>query len=310
MFNTTTKNEYNITYKKLKCIQHTGGKKQVYLKKIESYFNKATTSTYLKLYTNQNTIKEIINELSNRYTNNSIITFDNNKYSIDVYSYNNHYYVIDCFHMNTITLQNYKKLIYEIHALIVNDRIKRKQYTIENVNNKTTEKLYIIVDNINKLEDNKVKVIQHVFNNRIFSTNTMFNYIEMHYYLKNNDNAYLKAQGEMFMEFNTSLDEKDKDDAYISHLMEIASNDLYKFIQTEFCNEKYSIDIILKINNYIIDAITQSACMTFDEKIQLMDDMIGIFDEFNRYYNVETMKHLTYENFIVDAIGVFNKISN
>lgn len=309
MFNTTTKNEYNITYKKIKYIKHTGGKKTSYLKKIETYFNKVA-SAYLKLYTNQNTIKEIIIELSNRYTNNSIITFNNNKYSIDVYSYNNHYYVIDCFHMNTITLQNYKKLIYEIHALIVNDQIKRKQYTTENANNNTDDRLCIIVDNINKLEENKVKVIQHVFNNKIFSTKTMFNYIEMHYYLKNNDNAYLKTQGEMFIEFNTPLNKKEEDDAFILHLMEIAPNELYKLIQNEFCNEKYSLELILKIYKYVIHAITQSACTTVDDKIQLMHDTTAIFGEFNRYYNVDTMKHLIYENFIVDAIRVFNKISN
>lgn len=300
MFNTTTKNEYNITYKKIKCIQNTLSKGGPYLKKIETYFKKDTSSN-LKIYTNKNTIKEIMYELSNRYINNNIITFDNNKYSIDIYSYNN-YYIIDCFHMNTITMQNYKKLIYEIHSLIVNDKIKRQQYT-----NADTEKLYIVVDNINKLEFNKVKVIQHVFNNKIFSNKPMFNYIEMHYYIKNNDNDYLQSQCDMFMEFNT-IDDK-TDDASISNIIKMSKNDLYDFIQNEFCNEKYSIDLILKIYKHVINSIVKSL-LSADDKIQLMNEMTTILDEFNCYHSIDTMKHLTYENFIIDTIRISNSISN
>jgi hypothetical protein len=308
MFNNTIKNEYTITYKNL---NHTTIKqpdnKQLYIDKINKCLKKQHNHL-LKIYTNKHTIKTILEELSHIYKNNHIITFSNNKYSINIYSYDNCYYIIDCFHMNTITLQNYKKLIYEIYTLIINERQAKRYLNVE------SDSLNVLIDNINKLDNNKVKVIQHIFCNKIFNLKKDFNYIELHYYIKKTENTYFKKHNEMFLNYNEVYKEdvpSDNVDECINHMIVLYTtniDELYKYIQTEFCNKKYSIDLILQMYKFIINKIVSAATDT-SRQIELLDNINAIFEEFN-YYKVDSMKHLIYENFIIKTIKLYNEISN
>lgn len=319
MFNNTIKSEYNITHKKLNNTRDTIKNNSMrFINKITNIF-KSHSNIPLKIYTNKNTINTIHTELNNKYKNNYVITFDNNKYSINIYlyeSYENCYYIIDCFHMNTITLQNYKKLIYEIYDLIINQKTKNKYLNIEN------PELYIIVDNINKLEENKVKVIQQIFCNKIFnSSKNNFNYSEIHYYIKSHENVFFNKYAELFLDFyeqqNILANEDEiistyKYDEFINYIMSLhntKTNELYKFIQNEFCNKKYSIDLILQLYKGIINKIVSSKPITLEKQLKLMETMNIIFEEFNNY-KIETMKHLIYENFIIKSLKVYTEISS
>lgn len=313
MFNNTTKNEFKISKRKIDKVKGNSYVKDVfpYIKKhifnnITKEITKSSINTLFELWINKATNEYIYSYLTNKSINATQIIFNNDKYSINIYSYDGIYFIIDCFHMNTITMQIYKKLINEIYELLINEKQKNNNYL-----NKEVDCYFVFFDNIDKLELNKKKVIHSLFCKQLFNNNKIHS-IELHYFLNYPDDSfyYSNENRKVFYVDSIHNDKKYNYDELFS--LSEKSNfeakvNIQQKIQKLFCLEKYSVDYINGLYNYMISIINNTN-VKYNNKIQLLKQLDNYFTEFHMYNKINTMKHLIYESFIVKIIELYNDI--
>lgn len=307
MFSNNVKNEFNITNVKIKSIKNTIVCGSI-INKIKHILLKCKTNTLIELFTSANTVVKLYENLQCISENNTKYSFSNNKYTIDILCFSGKYFIIDCFHMNTITMQIYKKLIGEIYNLIVNEKLKHNIYLDKHIDN-----TWIFFDNIDKLEENKVQVIYSLFCQQLFNNKNIIHSIEMRYFVSNLKNDFYFSNNQKRTIYNnfyikTTTDNKDAAKIFLNSLILLNDNErliyLRKYIQNCFCNEKYSIDIINGLYNIVIELIIGRPISSLKKRIHL-SHILKIFNQFQNNIRLNTMKHLIYEDFIINLINVY-----
>lgn len=310
MFNSNTKCEFKLSMRKIKNIANL--EKHSIINSINSHISCANTNTLLEIVTNKETIHKIYNNLLSISNNNINYNFSNNKYTIDVSSFNGCYFIIDCFHMNTITMQIYKKLINEIYNVILNEKLKNNTYL-----NKTINTTWVFFDNVDKLEENKIHTIHSLFCQPLFNNKNTIHSIELRYFISNNknDDFYFqkKHKKRIYVCFSNSYKNESISSAelFFKTIISLSNNErlvyIRKYIQHCFCNEKYSINIINKLHDYVVNVIIKTQ-ISHTIKFNLLRRILMNFERFHIQVQLDTMKHLVYEDFLINIFEVYGCI--
>lgn len=279
-------------------------------------------NSLLDIYTKYSDNISLYSILCNQFTEYTKFTFSNTKYTIDLYCFDYRYFCLDCFNMNTITLQVYKKLIYEIYELIIKEHNKNRIYLSKDI-----KTLYVFIDNIDKLEINKINIIHSILCNQLFYSNNtpQIHCACIHYFVTSDlSNFYYSENNRkalyLFLSENTeileisNLDVLNKRIKIENLFIELGSLDdnekhtcLEKFIQELFCNERYSIFYIEYIFNYTITHIINNVKQC-KNRVLLLENAVVYLNEFYELNKLNTMKHLLYENYMCNMISIYKQV--
>lgn len=321
----------------------------VNVKKVSSLVENIKTSTMVgmnKLYTSVIVKEHLLMSLLNIYDENYKINFNNKKYNIDIYLFGSKTYLIDCFHMNTITMQNYKRLIYEIYHFIENTKIKFKLYiknnntnenntnennndNINNYKNITT----IIFDNIDKLDVNKVEILYSIFSNETITKKYSITFLEIHYFLSQNiDNYYFDNSKNIYIGFGKQLEinmANNKNNEHIHDYTiktsvkdildtnlkkenknpEIKREIMYEFIQETIKKRSYSFELINEIYKEVLNRLLISYNKNkMESALMCIKKLNACYYDFNQQINSNSLRHLVYENTIVKMTELYNSV--
>jgi hypothetical protein len=330
------KNEYEIERKKLASLNTIISKPKKYDKKVNYLMEiiRKNNLSMIKLYTNINFKNLLLRHFLLDSNDNYIINFNNKKYNINIYAFGNNVFLIDCFHMNTITMQNYKKLILEIYQFIENTKIKLTLYSSnnDNKNNYCTRDNtpVIIFDNTDKLDINKIEIIYSLFSCKTIYKKNKNNILEIRYFLdNNNDYFYFNSVKRIYIEFgknisnflnneinnnNTQNNSEYINLDYINKFLEESiiqdnKNNIYEFIQEIIKKSNYSFNTINNIYKLVLNKLIKFNGKIIKNNIQInkfdiMEELNNYYYEYNLNLNLNSLKHLVYENFLVGLIKI------
>jgi len=231
-------------------------------------------------------------------------TFSNPKYSFDMVGIMVHSeptikrFFIDCFHMNTVTFQVYKKLINELYDAMINDTHNTATFM-----NYDIASILVYFGNIDKLEQNKKNVIYSLFCDQLVVSRRLIHCVFFHEFMDTIiSNFYYPSDNHFKLIYDTPftiISDKELDMLFYNNdSLEFTNQRVKQYIQSSFCNKDYNIYIVLDIYHYMVRRITNSN-NTSNNKIVLLDTMNHILHEFDTTMKLNTLKHLVFEEFVV-----------
>lgn len=257
----------------------------------------------------------ILNENNNSGMHKNKIIFSNSKNSFVFFKYNT-MFVINCFHMNTLTFKVFKNLIYELKTYLINCCISEQIYKAKS-KTKDRDVIYsqlfhckLILFNFCSLETQKQNVFYNVFSNAIPINNIMFKMICCQRFYDNADTNFFYGANNSYPKLHDT-----------THILtyancfqapdSISNNSLINLSNRNFknVNEKiftirneiqHVICNVLHSNNLLVEVYKNA----YYELIK-QNKPINKFVCLNKYFkdartNLKTSatKHIIYENFV------------